>query len=259
MSADYYRIETIDARTFAIHEPHYWQKNVSYLIIGNERALLFDTGPGVRDITPLVRSLTTLAVTALPSHLHFDHVGNLGRLDAVALPDLPAHRARLDRIGRFVPAFGQHLGFLEWKPRPHVHVTAWIPLGGTIDLGGRTLTLLPAPGHSPDSVALLDKEQSQLFAGDFLYMGRLYACLPGANLDAYRDTALRFLQETDVRITILPGHGAKRPRRDDLAALADAIDRVRSGTATKSGFPRRIVVNPGIELLLPLVSRSLKS
>src|SRR4051794_29273216 len=99
MDTGYYRVETLDARTFAIHEPHYWQKNVSYLIIGDERALLFDTGPGVRNIAPLVRSLTALPVTALPSHLHYDHIGNLGHLDAVALPDLPALRARVDVKG----------------------------------------------------------------------------------------------------------------------------------------------------------------
>lgn len=66
---DYYTIQAIDARTFAIAEPRYWQKNVNYLIVGDDRAVLFDAGPGVRDIRPVVASLTDAPLTFIPSHL----------------------------------------------------------------------------------------------------------------------------------------------------------------------------------------------
>ena len=39
-------------------------------------AVLFNAGPGVRDIRPVIESITNLPVIFLPSHFHYDHVGN---------------------------------------------------------------------------------------------------------------------------------------------------------------------------------------
>ena len=50
----WFQIQKIDDRTFAIKEVHYWQYNVNYLILGDERAILFDTGPGVYSIRKVV-------------------------------------------------------------------------------------------------------------------------------------------------------------------------------------------------------------
>ena len=82
---DYFTLESIDSQTIAIGEPRYWQQNYSYLILGQSRAILFDSGPGLRDIKPAVASLTTLPVTVVSSHFHFDHVGNHTKFDQIAL------------------------------------------------------------------------------------------------------------------------------------------------------------------------------
>ena len=165
---------------------------------GSERALLFDTGPGVRDIAPIVRQLTSLPVEALPSHLHFDHTGNLARFTDVALPDLPALRGQV-HDGRFAFGFYQYLGFVEGSKRPSFHVSWWIAPGSKIDLGDRQLTMESLPGHTPDSVVLFDEAANSLFAGDFIYPSDVYALLPGADLKAYAASARRLVTLVDAR------------------------------------------------------------
>jgi hypothetical protein len=99
---DYYTLQFIDSDTIAIGEPRYWQRNYSYLILGKSRAILFDSGPGVRDIVPVVTTLTSLPITVVASHLHFDHIGNHVRFESIALGDLPELREMVeDGVLRF--------------------------------------------------------------------------------------------------------------------------------------------------------------
>jgi len=244
---DYFLVENIDATTFAIGEPRYYQGNYSYLIVGNERAVLFDAGTGNRDIVPVVRALTALPVTVIPSHLHFDHVGALGRFERTALPDFPELRARAGdgwlTLGRY-----EFLGLADGLPAPRLAVDEWWSVGQTIDLGGRRLQVVPLPGHTPTSVGLYDADRRLLFAGDFIYPGELYAFLPGASRAAYLATTRRLLALLDPAARIYAAHMADAapviaaPMREiaDLRALEHALIGIESGTAKSSGWYPRV-------------------
>ena len=86
---DYFTIDEIAPNTFAIGEPRYYQQNYSYLVVGNKKALLFDAGPGIRNIREIAESLTDLPIVFLPSHFHFDHVGMVLRLTNARLSIFP--------------------------------------------------------------------------------------------------------------------------------------------------------------------------
>ena len=68
---------------FAIYEPHQAEETIGYLIIGKDRALLFDTGMGISDIKKLTAELTKLPIIVLNSDTHDDHVGGNWQFDAV--------------------------------------------------------------------------------------------------------------------------------------------------------------------------------
>ena len=255
---DYYAVAEIGDGAYAIGEPRYGQCNFSYLIVGSQRALLFDTGPGIRDISQVVKMLTSLPIVVLPSHLHFDHTGNLDRFEDVALPDLPALRAQT-RDGRFNLGFYQFLGFVEGFKRPTFPVTRWIATGSEIDLGGRSLELISVPGHTPDSVVLLDRRSNRLFAGDFIYPSEIYAFLPGANLTDYAGSAQRvagFLNDASI---VYGAHGCDRPPTVDLPVLhrADVVALEKALVLAGAGdwrdgtgwYPRDIPVNRRMKLL----------
>jgi hydroxyacylglutathione hydrolase len=251
---DYYVVEAIDATTIAIGEPRYYQGNYSYLLIGAERAVLFDAGTGTRDIVPIVRSLTMLPVTVVPSHLHFDHVGALGRFDRTALLDTPSLRARI-RDSRLTLQRYEFLGFVENLAPPTFRVDEWWGVNATIDLGNRRVRVLSTPGHTPTSVSLYDEERQQLFVGDFLYPGHLYGFLPGASRSAYLATTRQLLSQLDPGTRIYAAHMADPPAPvraptlefADLKALEatlvaigqDRISPIESGSLDAVGsFPR---------------------
>jgi len=76
-SADsWFEVYKVAPGVFAIYEPHQFEEVISYLILGDKRALLFDTGLGIGDIKRVVDSLTSLPIVVLNSHTHNDHVGD---------------------------------------------------------------------------------------------------------------------------------------------------------------------------------------
>lgn len=251
---EYFIVENIDERTFAIGEPLYYQQNFSYLIVGSERAVLFDAGPGYRDIRAVAESLTELPITFVPSHFHYDHTGNQVTFERVAVVDLPRLRSRA-KDNQLALTWSEHLGPMEGIETPTLHITEWLPIGSEIDLGGRKLRVLYTPGHTDDSISLLDTSNGLLFSGDFIYPGLLYAFLPNSSLKEYLEGSENLLRETDTDNPIFGAHRDSPPGIPTLST-ADILDlqrtliSIRDGTATGEGlYPLTYKVNERIDLL----------
>ena len=140
-----------------------------YLLMGNDRAVLFDTGATPDATTfPLRATVDRLLASwqeqnARPdyhlvvahSHAHGDHV---------AADDQFAGRADTTVVGHDPMAVQQFFGFASW-PEEVVE----------LDLGGRVLEVTGIPGHHPASIAVFDPWTGFLLTGDSVYPGRLYA------------------------------------------------------------------------------------
>jgi glyoxylase-like metal-dependent hydrolase (beta-lactamase superfamily II) len=233
---DWFHVIRIDSNTYALSEPKYWQANVSYLLLGTKRALLFDTGPGIYSIRDVVRSLTSFPVTVIPSHLHFDHVGRIGEFSDVALIDLEALRRQV-KDGIFTEAPTQYLLQREYR----IPVNHWVKDREVIDLGGRRIAVVSTQGHTPESVSLLDPSHHRLFTGDLVNREVSLLNVPGSDLRQ----ALRSLHElARLAPTSLAyeAHSEKPLTSTELRLIARGIDdilheRIHSQEFCLSGIP----------------------
>jgi len=141
-----------------------YEKPFLYLLFGNERVLLEDTGAGKSDAARVVgeliakwlavRGRTSIPLVVAHSHSHGDHVaGDAGfrSMSNVTMVPLTVDGTR------------EFFGIRKWPEE----------IGG-IDLGNRVLDVIPIPGHDTLSIAFYDRQTGVLLTGDSLYPGRLY-------------------------------------------------------------------------------------
>lgn len=251
---DYFLVEPIDSRTFAIGEPRYAQQNYSYLILGDVSAILFDAGPGVRDIRPVTAALTDLPITFVPSHFHFDHIGNTVTFETVAVPDLPYLRARAIN-NALALSWQEHLGSAEGIVAPTLEVDEWLALDSVLELGDRSLRVIYTPGHTEDSISLLDLESGAVFSGDFLYPGNLYAFLPTSNMGSYLQGAQTLLERIGTGTPIYGAHRGPEPviprlGIDDVRDLQEVLVEIRDRQAVGQGtYPVSYPINERLNIL----------
>ena len=207
----------------------------NFLVVGEDRAVLLDTGLGVADIRSVAEGLASKPLSVVNSHYHFDHSGGNRLFDEIAI-----HRSGAELLAQPAPqglaegymAYTQQL-IENWRsykelddtyfhlvtadtlvrPLPDgfdpasyeivpTQATTLLDDGDEIDLGGRVLRVLHTPGHSPDSICLFEERTGLLFGGDTINTGPIYAQLEDSDVAAFARSTAR------------------------LAALGDAIARV---------------------------------
>ena len=141
-----------------------------YLVLGEERALLIDSGFGLDSLKKVVDGLTDLPIVLVNTHGHPDHGGGNAEFGSPYLhPDdneLYAYKCAYET--RLEEAL--HWGVEDVAQRLQRELPDPVPMedGHVFDLGGRKLTVYHTPGHSRGSVCILDEQTGYLFAGDNL-------------------------------------------------------------------------------------------
>ena len=259
--APWFEVYKVAPGVFAIYEPHQAEEVISYLIVGTKQALLFDTGMGIGDIRKVVSQLTSRPVVVLNSHTHDDHVGGNWEFPFVFGMDTEFTRAnakgsREDAQAEVTP--DQLCGDLPktfdakaYRTKPW-RISLFVHEGFKVNLGGRKLEILSTPGHTPDAISLLDRENGLLFTGDTYYPAPIWLFRAETNFDAY-DASIKRLAALAPEVKLVLGaHNIPVAEPSVLPRLVAAFETVRSGKVApqKSEDGKTLYVTDGISFLL---------
>lgn len=240
----WFTIDRVDDGTYILSEYRHWEETHCYLLVGSHRALLIDTGLGICDIYAEVRGLTDLPVTAVATHVHWDHIGGHRYF-----PDFYAHPAELNWLsGGFPQPINAIRAMLLDRCDPPEGYdaqtyelfqgtpTRLLEDGDEIDLGGRVIRALHTPGHAPGHLCFWEEGRGYLFTGDLVYKDTLFAFYPSTDPQAYL-RSLEKVADLPAR-RVFPGHHTLDihpeilPRMRDALRELDAAGKLHHGTGT---------------------------
>ncbi len=142
--------------------PGTWQilshGDYSYLIEGDDEAIVIDSGIGSGNIRAFCQSLTDKPIyRMLLTHNHYDHTLNCYLFDAVYMSP-KCYEKRWDHMGSVYQALDV----------PTDYPVVFLKHGDVIDLAGRPLEVLNIEEHCVGSLQFLDRKERILFCGDEL-------------------------------------------------------------------------------------------
>lgn len=190
------QVHAYNERTYILREGlcTTWEAPFVYLIIGSTKAMLIDTGdiadPKKVPLADTVLHLlpgdgaSKLPLLVVHTHRHLDH--RAGDPQFANLPNVQVVGFDIDSVRRFY------------------NFTNWPEGTAQVDLGDRTIDVIPTPGHNETEVSFYDRNTGLFFSGDFLIPGRLLIDDANAELASARRVAA-FVKDRPVSF-VLGGH-----------------------------------------------------
>ena len=106
------------------------------------------------------------------------------------------------------------------KDTINLKVSNLFPVGKEIDLGERKIKIILTPGHSKESISIIDSENKYIFTGDLIYNGLLLF----DDSDAYLKSINRIIENSDSAYRVFGAHGKPEVKYERLTQIKQAIE-----------------------------------
>lgn len=225
-----------------------------YLIIGEDRAALIDTGTGMPNLRETVEEITSLPVSVYNTHAHIDHAAGDCNFDSVYMHPDEEKRARagfsLDERREFVelkcmydPKCQQILKFAQEQMKDYStdYKIKYVIDNELIDLGGITLTAYCVPGHTSGSMIYVDYAGKNAFCGDSVNPRSSIGMFPDSpTVATYAKSLHSFIKKTNNIDRFYVGHRLYYFEKNDLLDILLCAQEIIDGVP---GEPFPMVVS----------------
>lgn len=232
MTTSYFKHETISEHTLRIIDCC----NVAcYLVIGEDKACLIDTGNGIGDIKAYVETLTDKPIFVILTHGHHDHCGGSAYFDEVYLNPVE------------LPLFNYH-NELEFRLEEHKHhgdegkytVEEYIPKrtagfkdihdGDSFDLGGCHIDLYLCVGHTRGILVPIIREDRVAVFGDAIGVGVLLFDEYSATVNEYLASLKGMKKHETEYDSIVRCHGTFESKKELLDNVIECCEKILNHT-----------------------------
>lgn len=241
----WFTIEKIDSETYAISEYGHWEKVHSYLLIGEQNALLIDTGLGIGNIRNEVRKLTSLPIIVVTTHIHWDHIGGHALFNTIYV-----YKDEVDWIknGIGIPLNVVKKNIMREpftkNPPLEFNIDNYKIYTGDpsrilndndiIDIGSRKVRVIHTPGHSPGHICLFEEDRGYLYTGDLIYKGTLYAFYPTTDPVSFKESVDKISRLKGIS-KLLPAHNEINIQVDLIYKIKEAFQNIQDRNMLKQG------------------------
>jgi hydroxyacylglutathione hydrolase len=240
----------IEDRIWAIYENEHV---ATYLIEGNKKSILIDTGWGIGGLAEMVNTISTLPLLVVCTHGHPDHTCgafqfrdiHIAKEDKELLLSFYNKSTRKNILEKSQkPPYPA--GFLPDKwIKAEMRKINTIEEGNYFDLGGRTLKVIAMPGHTAGSLCFLDEEAGLLFSGDSVMASPVLLHLDSSLPLSVYHTSLMHLSSYSSKFTkILPGHGDSPVDSYIVEELLNGVSDILKGKI--KGKPAKTFLGDGL-------------
>lgn len=231
-----------------------------YLVEGDRKAALIDTGSGFGSLKRVVDGLTDKPVIVLLTHGHTDHAMGAGEFDIVYMNHeddyiYGPHGEKEFRLEGIKMAQGyEQMDSDDYIPTVPSENFRDLKAGDTFDLGGVTIEIYACGGHTRGSLVMLIKEERILLLGDacnsFTFMYDDYSLV----ISEYEENLKKLKAETEGKYDrALSSHGDGNLPLDIIQGVIAVCEDIKEGKAEEiplvfrgtQGFIAKAMAYPG--------------